>query len=486
MAQKPTRGRRFERRNGIDGFSWEGIATKVDPGGNPPNRPRDAQNVRLQAGVYRSRPDFNGPATIVPSLPHYDIHVGTNAIRPYLKFTGFDHWEPHWSAEHNSVAGLRLWYGATPPLTYVPVPPGWTVTQTGAGFGFFDTDLDPFYNEVGFYQSSDSWAPAVEKYNNEVYIGDFGALRKVLLLRPSPGLMPSELLTAPADEIIASFPGFRVSAMLEHEGKLWFVLSDPSVSVNGYVYSWDGQVLTSELALTNSADQGAAMAVYKDTLCVSLAGYGELRVRSAAGVWTTKTAVGFDASPFQNSMAQYGSLLYIMDGVDSIWTFDGTNITLGHTIAATGAELGRAGADATPEFAFCCALLAGRLYYGWTDGETGHVLVGYVDADNETAYRYTDVGVFNIEDSLGYRITDGDGVVIATFGAMTALAQYRGRLWAAIGEYPEGNSKIFTHSQQYVPYNGWFEAGVDNGPEFMPTVGSGLGGAGQIFYLRTI
>lgn len=503
MPKYPVNGKYFEYRNGLGGFAWEGMATKVDPGGTPPNRPRVLRNIRIQGGQIISRPKFHGPGAIIPAKPNvgFNFSLGQPVIpalwdRPYGPVYGMTSWSPHWTGEHNSVAGLRLWFGGAPPLSYNPNTQVYTVNP-GGFVGYVDTDSDPWVNTVAIYNTQDAWGPCIEKYNNEVYIGDYGSLRKSYLVLPPPGFEPAAVLSVPSDEVIVSFPGFRVSQMLEHEGKLYFVLSDPTGATNGFIYSWDGFVATEELALTNPADSGAAIAVYKDTLVVSLSGYSQIQVRSATGVWTQFTTGGFDCSPFGNSMVQYGDLLYIMGGDDKIWTWNGSVILLGHTIAVPDKH--GPGNDADPAYAFSCAVLNGRLYYAWSDlwiynneplpaDKRVQIVLGYVDMDNDALYRYVDDGCSN--NSLSTDTADGHGGEISrkggnALGAATAMAQYRGRLWIAAGAYPTGNSILYTHRVQYSPWDGWHEADGDNGPGYFWT---GLGGseAPQIFYMRTI
>lgn len=214
MAKHPldsrAKGNRFEYRAGHKGFVWEGIATKPDPGASPPNRPRDMRNMRLQGGSIITRPPFAGPGTEIPFTKILDLEVSSGGFeRPDLLDRFRTWWTPHWTAELNSVGGTRLWFGSTPPLEYDDLLGQWFFTATGGQYGYIDTDMDPCYNDVGIYQSNDNWAPVIERFNREVYVGDYGSLRKIYQLQAPPGLQhgPVDILTEPADEVIASFPG---------------------------------------------------------------------------------------------------------------------------------------------------------------------------------------------------------------------------------------------------------------------------------------
>ena len=474
---KKARGGEFEYRSGLKGFVWEGIATKVDPGGSPPNRPRDMRNLRLQGGSIITRPDFLGPGTVVPGQPNFNTGTYTGANRPKMWDQTYDQFAAHWTHELNSVGGTRLWWGATPALWWDDPPGQWVALASGGEFGFFDTDMDPVMNKVGVYQSNDNWAPVIERFNNEVYFGDYSSLRKIYQLAAPPGLFdgPVDILSTPSDEIILSFPGFRPTSMLEYNGKLYMMLSDPFTLGNAEIWSWDGFIGVRELVIPNAAPTGSAMAEYKDTLVVTVNDWGSF-VYLDAGGWNTVTPGGlYDSSPFANSMAVYRDNLYIMDGIDSVWVWNGTTCTLGYTITATDAEMGRPGSGiaALVINAFCCVNMNDRLYFGWTDAAVDPSLVclGMLDLDNGVTYQWLPTFV---KDSWIESIV-GSG------GAMTAMAVHQGRIWTAIGSYPDEGSNIYSHYIQHAPSAGWWQLNIDLGPLITNTIGNT-----PIYYLRSI
>jgi hypothetical protein len=483
MAKQPIQkgGKYFEFRNGLGGFSWEGMATKVDPGGNPPNRPRYLGNTRIQGGTICAPPQYVNKGTMVPVTKRLTPAFQDSNNRPPFGTFRTDKWLKHWIGEHNSVGGTRLWWGGAPPLTYVD--PDWIAGNGGAYLGFIDTDADPPFQEVAYYPAADSWTPSIEKFNREVYMGDYAKLRKLQLIHPPAGASPADLLSAPADDSIATFPGFRTAVLQEYMGKLYFMLTDPFTFTNGEIWSWDGFQVVLEYSMATPGAAGAAAALYKNQLVFSVAGYGSLIVFDPAGGWTTPTLGGFDSSPFLNSMTQYRDKLFIMDGVDRIYSWNGSVITLEHTITATFTEMGRGSIDAIPALAFCCSTLSDRLYYIWTDSAVTPNLIclGSFDDKSEAAYQWQDLyqyGIY-ITGMSGYPSTGGNG-------SCTALAQYRGRLWAAFGNYPTGNSMIWTHSNQFTPYDGWFRCDGANGPGSSFGSGSPFPGQVPIYYFRSI
>lgn len=443
--KQPRQGRPFERRNGQEGFAWEGIATKVDPAGNPPNRPRDLVNIRVQGGVLISRPSFLGDGGYVPLIPVHDVETPDAAENPPYAVIDVVRWTPHWLGDHASAAGVKLLAVSEPILP-----------NDFAGIGFVDTDADlPLQTVAQVRIQGTAFALPVEKFNNEFYFGDFGGLRKLYLIPAHEGeFTPPVSTDLLADEVIVSYPNYRTGALQEHEGKLFF-----AITANGFgeVHAWDGLAVTPEFVMTNDASAGCTMAVYKDTLVVAVRDYvavgqGALLIRDAAGAWTTATIAGFNPSRLPCSIAEYGNLLYIVDGANQIFTWDGTTILLAHTLPALGSDLN------------CVAKLAGRLYYSWVDVTNLRVELGIVDQDNTVASRYNDYGTRS-----GVR---------AGGAPITAMAQYRGRLWAAI--FVGVDTLFFWHSTQYMPFDGWQQTST---PEAFTASGLGLG---FISNLRTL
>lgn len=428
MAKQPRQGRTFERRNGQEGFAWEGIATKVDPAGAPPNRPRDLVNVRLQGGVIISRPSFQGDGALIPLLPKYYTGAIDPAENPPFAVQSVGRWIPHWLGEHNSAAGTRLWM----------------VSETATAFSeaqlsFLDTDADLAFQQVAAVPLQGSgFSLPIEKFNNEFYFGDYGGLRKLYLIPSTEGSSaPPVDATLLSDEVVAAYPGFRTGALQELDGKLFFgIVGAP----NGEIFAWDGLGIAPETSLTTSGAAGMVMAVFQDTLVVAVRdetapGQGALLVRDATGAWTVHTIVGFNPSRYPNSMAEYGGLLYILDSVDGIYTWDGTNIVLAHTLPAAGVDLN------------CCAKLSGRLYFAWADVTNGVTELGYVDQDNAPGSKFVDYGT--------------EAGVWAPDNNVTAMAQYRGRLWLSFNDSVFG-CVVAWHSMQFMPYAGW-QTTVDPG-----------------------
>lgn len=414
--KQPTRGKLIERRNGLEGFAWEGIATKVDPAGSPSNRPRDLVNTRVQGGVIISRPGFQGEGGHIPLIPIYDVETPDATERPAYEVIDVVRADPHWLADHNWSAGVKLWAASR-------------TSGNVASLGFIDIDADEAFQTVASISLPSSVdALWIEKFNNEFYFGEYGALRKLYLVPSREGdNSPPVDSTLLSDEIIISYPDSITAFITEHDGKLIFGATGGAA---GQFYSWDGLVVTPELTLASPGPTVCPVASYKDTVVVAVRddvapGQGSLYVRDATGAWTSFTLVGFNPTLYPNSIAEYGNLLYIVDGANNIFTWDGTAITLAHTVAlSTSLNV--------------CARHAGRLYFAYIYDNT-RIELAYADQDNAPAGTFRDIATR----------TGVNALAIPPEG----MAEYRGRLW--IAAVNSGDTKLYWHSQQFTPFDGW-------------------------------
>jgi len=422
--KQPRQGRTFERLNGTDGFAWGGIATKVDPAGNPPERPRDTVNVRHQGGVIVSRPSFRGDGVFIPLIPIHYLKTPSASENPPFVVTNRARWVPHWLAEHNNAAGVRLWC-----IAEAAVP------NDFARIMFIDTDADLCVQTLAsIRQQQTGHTFPIEKFDNEIYFGDINGLRKLYLIPSREGDNSPPIDTDQiADDVIVSTPGFRVAALQSHAGLLFFAIAGSPV---GEIYAWDGQSVGLEVAMVGSSgDVGCHMAVYKDTLVVAVrdyigAGQGALLVRDATGAWTTHTLASFNVSRYPNSIVEYGNLLYVVDGADQIHTWDGSNIALAHTLPLGSSALN------------VIAKLGRRLYFPYSDGS--QIELGYVD--DLDAAGFIDIGT-------------RDPVRADTLPPV-AMSHYRGRLWISF-DGGAGAALVMWHSQQFMPFSGWQSFGDD-------------------------
>ena len=462
--------RPFLFRNGTGQFFWKGMSTRTDLGAQPPDRPRLVLNGRIVGGHFMARPPVKQTVALVP--------YGATGLP----------WLPSFVTEHHSYNGVRLWWGAQAAVDL----PNTTETDYQGVAGFIDSDYDLEWQAIASYSHKIPFTPVVERFANSIYVGDYESLRRVYRMYPTADFQADAgVARAPADEVVASYPGMMTMALHNHEGKLYYVLVDPTAGVNGEIWSWDGQQQVKETDLAIPGTSGVAMQTYQDSLVVTVRGLGGIMRKSLAGVWTTHTLAGFDSSGFMNSMAELKNKLYIVDAGTKVFSWDGTTLVLERTIT-TGIN---------PESVNCCVAFNGRLYYFWREYVSAvpsaayFPWVGMHDPDTtDAAYAWKDdyvpMGTGTLTDyntRTGTDVhADGDHPVLGDVN-WTAAAVYRQRIVATCGD------NTFTHSVENNPYSKWatvqnYPAAWNDGSEspFHPRGVAGWVGGVAPFYLKAL
>jgi hypothetical protein len=431
--------RPFLFRNGTGQFFWKGMSTRTDLGAQPPDRPRLLLNGRVVGGHIMARPPVKTVAGLVP-FDH------THDTQPWL---------PTFLTEHHSYNGVRLWWGGKAHVKFPSlIDPAYRDLEWVGVVGFIDTDYDLEEQAIAAYSHKIQIVPIAERFANSIYVGDYEALRRVYRIQPSADIFESSaVIRAPADEVVASYPGMVTTALHNHEGKLYYAISDPTAAVNGEIWSWDGQQQKKETDLATPGVNGIAMQTYQDSLVVTVRGLGGIMVKSPTGVWTTHTLAGFDSSIYMNSMAELKNKLYIVDGGTKVFSWDGTTLVLERTIA-TGIN---------PEKVNCCVAFNGRLYYFWHEFVNANPTiacfpwVGMHDPDTTDVvyqwkddYKYLGTGLNGAYSTrIGTDVhADGDHFVLGG-GDWTAAAVYRQRIIAVYGDL------TFSHAMENNPYSTW-------------------------------
>jgi hypothetical protein len=278
----------FDHRVGnAEGFTLGGMMQDTDPGSAPPNRPRSVLNGRYQGGGIVSRP----PYEIIDWIPDFTQKLGAPGGPPV---TTTYQWNMKFMTEHhptrfNNQLWVGRWDGNSSQLQVVTQP-------------------FKLAEDVASYPSLIQRAPVVERYNNEVYVGDTGYLRRIYRIGSTLGDLPT-------DDILYTFDGFRVYAMHEFAGRLFVFVADPTATQNSYVFSYDGTTVYAEVTLTTAGKDGASFAEHNGRLFLGTKGDTLLRIRDSAGSWTTQAQTGgagtYAHSGFGNAMWVINDALYI-------------------------------------------------------------------------------------------------------------------------------------------------------------------------------
>lgn len=376
----------FQLRPGVDplgGSGWRGVNTEADPGSIAPNELQWGENIRLTGKGIRSR---SGLTKV--------LDLGTAAGSIY-----------HFGPLPVDNPRTRLW------LTALAVYNSDTAAiRTGSSVYHLDPTEDPVFQTHSRFFSAAGSIALLAKYGEKLYVGERDTLKELVDITAPPGLNLVDVSPTPAAIPIAQFTGYTIRAVKEFDGKLFISLENNTTITSSKVVVWDGLGVTEDLTGVRPVQ---AFGIWRDKLVAGFdATAANIRVRdsgAAPGTWVTYALAGFSCALTGNAMAEYGPYIYIASGVDLLFRFNGSSLTLVRTIATCG----------TAALTGCNALTLhnGLLYYGWNEDGTEAAKLGRHDYDSTAANEYVDT----------YKDLNADQ---PNFKRLTALASYRGQVWA--------------------------------------------------------
>lgn len=300
MAKPPLKdAKRFDYRVGSGNYVIGGMVQDLDPGAVPKERPRLIVNGRFQGGGIVSRPPFR-QFEILPPISWLDPDDLTADLEYYDATVRF-------LAEHSPTRqATQLWIGA--------------YDTTSNIVGLIETPLQSG-ETLATYPSIAQAAPVVERYSGEVYVGDYGSLRRIYRVKGPRGESGVSIASLPTDDILYTFPGYQVGAMSEYNGRLFIYLYDPTFVAVSYVVSYDGNEIYPEITLSIPTDGAAAFHEFKGNLLLlyklpsGFTGTATLHKRDKAGAWTTVTPVGeVYYGAFSGAICSQGDYVYWAGG----------------------------------------------------------------------------------------------------------------------------------------------------------------------------
>lgn len=356
------------RRLGVDFAKFRGMLLDTDPGAIPPGAHRMLENV-----------DFLGELAPRQGLRNQNEE-------PFLS----DEACISFGSDYQTDI-LRLFIVAKG-------CPG-VSTSVGRSVGFFDPDFSASFQRVLYYDWTTT-TTIVAPYSGELYAATGPYLRRVVRVQTPVGVEPITVTGIRQDVNIFFFSGYSIKSMWEFNGLLFIgaeLDSDPTQSV---IYSYDGLVMRID---RSGVVCPTFMIQYQETLVMGYADFtlNKLTVRDKTGTYTDIAGGGTHMACV--AAVSHQTFLFIADGVDTLWKFDGAAITSFRNVA------GATFFNAVESF-------NGFLYYGYSSGAdpTKHGHIG----------RWIEAAVF--EDNH-HDMTVQD----ATVHSVDVLRGYRGRLFAA-------------------------------------------------------
>lgn len=379
MAKHPTDEgtQQFHLRKGVDPFGnsgWKGMNTENDPSALAPNELQLGRDVRLQGGSIVNRPGLE----LVADLANLS------------GLTGLSGWGDEFPGDNPHH---RLWV----------MVEGCFGVAAGKGVQLLrvDTLEDPQAQVYMSFTSENSYVAPLGSYGDRIMIGNKSLLQEVFQITPPYGVEIGDIMLSPPQLLIRDFGAgdWNINCMMEFDNQLFIGLENLSSPANSKILAWDGLTFTEDLT---GIDPPLNFGRWSDKLVVAFdKTVGELQYRDpgSAASWTTVALVGFGVSTVGlNSMVEDHDKLFIADGVDTIYQFDGSVITAARTVAG------------------CASLHAltmheDILHYGWNKTVSFQAVIGRRDRDS-TTLEYVDE----------YKNLTTD---IALFKRITTMQSYR-------------------------------------------------------------
>ena len=360
---KDEAGQEFHYRPGVGPLGpigWLGENTESDPGSLAPGDLLRGQNVRLIGGNVHTR---------AGSTEKVDLSAGVNNAIMYLDTAPAD------NPRTRIWASVRGCFG--------------TLIGAGARVLHMDKTEDPVVQTYGDFFSESDRDIVVVPYSGGLYVGDDSVLRKLIQITAPLGVSASSLMGSPPTiPQLDAITGFTIRCGLEVDGVLFLGLEKLSDPTQSKIVAWNG-IGAPKDDLTGIRPP-LAMGKWRNKLVVSFdATAAHIRVREPGttypGTWNTHALAGFQGTSFQNSIVEERTKTYIASGIDKLFVFDGTNLTLARTIATC---------DATGSGCTALAFHDNLLHYVWNVAVTFAPKLGRHDPDssaNEWVDTYKDI-----------------------------------------------------------------------------------------------
>lgn len=386
MAKTPAEGV-FHRRPGVDPFGpegWKGVNTESDPGSLLPNELLRGDDVRLKGRSLGTR---SGCELDIDLNDFTDRADGCGAVL--------------WMHQPGNELRTRLWMSAIG--CQDPTQSGFTIYQIDPAS---DPEIQQYYIKV---TAGDRFTP-LGKYGDQLYVGDLSLVRVVREIPVPYTITAQELFVKPPLLERLRFDGYTTTCLLEFDGKLFIGLSnDAAPDTSSKIVSWDGGNVVDELT---GIRPPLAMGYWREMLLVGFdATAGHIRYRepgAAPGTWTTVALAGFSCTVNQNAFCEVRDKTFIASGVDLLFAFDGTSLSLAQTVV---------GADTFGDGVNALCMHDGLLHYGWNELGTAAAFIGRHDPDSTGANEWVDNYV---------GLTDQQPL----FTGICSMASYRTQIYA--------------------------------------------------------
>lgn len=402
MAQRRGRenavtGGTVRRRSGVDFEKWDGMWLDSDPGAIPPWAFRHLENVEfIGSDIRPRRANFAANASA--------LHDAAACIRSAFDF-------------QSDALRLYLVAKGCPGIS----------TTVGRSILWYDPDFSATIQRMLYYDHATSSA-VIAVHDGAIYMGVDAWLKRVYSVQPTVGVEPITITGIQQDTNIVNLAGYKITALRSWEGLLFIAAEDTTTPGASKILVYDGTTILEDLT---GIDPVTYICPWRDKLAF---GFGSstnlIKLRSKGAAPGTYANVSPGTGTLGTvSMVEHGGSLYIADGGDDIWDYDGTSLDVFHNVS--GATL----MNAVESF-------NGFLYFGYKKVSNSHAILGRwnegaVFTDEHEDLTATDAALVGIDVLRAYR---GDLVAACNISSASSKL-YRsagidtGATWTLIQSY---------------------------------------------------
>lgn len=316
MPEAPKDDQWIEMRPGAPGFTrWRGLWTEGDPGSVVPGHLLEGWNIRFDGQIVRSRPGqvkaFSIPlGDIGEGAPDPAAIVSHHVASPPRRLLVMDGSLGSWDVERPKFGDF------TAGISVQTLPCLDTVSSS----------------MVGSMTCPPKWHD--EKLYGGIVASDRGALVELSSTPNFDTLRGRTIYEFGADVAIVG--------LLSISDGLLVVTEEAGTGSSG-IYLWADGKMTSEVA---GIDTVGCLCKHNDKVVTLAYGIGEdfIRIRSAAGVWTTKAPASgtLAGEKFSfNTLASVGKYVFIASGNEDLFAYDdeANTLTAVHTLVNSDASI---------------------------------------------------------------------------------------------------------------------------------------------------
>lgn len=199
---------------------------------------------------------------------------------------------------------------------------------SGQSLNWYDHEQETELSR-GIYYTSAVFEACLAVHDGKLYIGTDETLRGFISVIPDYEDEALFISGLDQTELLKTFTGYTVRAMISDNGELFIGLENKAVPAASKVVRWDGVTFRDDVT---GVDPPSCLRGFRNNSIAMTfsSAAGGLHVRNSAGVWAN---VAGALGNVQCVMEEYRDNLYITEDGADLWKYDGAALAIVHSIA---------------------------------------------------------------------------------------------------------------------------------------------------------